>query len=229
MTKNAKIAISVVAAVLIIDQVFKIWIKTHFMLGEEVEVLGSWFRLHFVENNGMAFGMQISGHSWGKLALSIFRLVAVGLIGYYLYKICKRKGGVGLVACVSLILAGAVGNIIDSVFYGVLFSSSVGQVAEFLPADGGYGSWLQGRVVDMLFFPLIDTRWPDWVPFFGGDHLLFFRPVFNIADSAICCGIAALILFQREALSRDLGQNTDQKEVNTAPNVVANNKVEKSE
>lgn len=203
MTRDSKVAIAVIAAVLIIDQVFKVYIKTHFELGEEVKVLGDWFRLHFVENNGMAFGMQLSGDSWGKMALSLFRLGAVCVIAWYLRKICiAGVAKAGYVACVALVLAGAVGNIIDCMFYGVIFDSSWGQVATFMPEDGGYGSFLHGKVVDMLFFPLIDGRYPDWLPFVGGNHFLFFSPVFNIADSAICVGIAALLLFYRDSLSR---------------------------
>lgn len=202
MTRNAKLTILVIAAVLVVDQAFKIWIKTHFTLGEEVNVLGDWFRLHFVENNGMAFGMQLSGESWGKLALSLFRLVAIVLIGYGLVRLCKGEEKRGLVVCVALVWAGAVGNIIDSVFYGVIFNSSWGQVAELFPAEGGYGTLLHGRVVDMLYFPLVEGVWPAWVPFFGGEHFLFFRPVFNIADSAICVGIFLLLVF----FHRDLGE-----------------------
>ncbi len=203
MTKNTKIALGVIAAVLIIDQAFKIYIKTHFELGEEVKVLGDWFRLHFVENNGMAFGMQLSGSSWGKMALSLFRLCAIAVIGWYLVKICRRgESHNGYVACVSLVFAGAVGNIIDSMFYGVVFNSSWGQVATLFPEGGGYGTWLHGRVVDMLFFPLIEGRYPDWMPFVGGDSYLFFRPVFNIADSAICVGIFCLLIFFRGEIAK---------------------------
>lgn len=203
MTRNSKIALGVIFAVLFVDQAFKIYVKTHFELGEEVRVLGDWFRLHFVENNGMAFGMQLSGDSWGKVALSVFRLCAVAVIGYYLVKIC-RKGfeSAGYVACVSLVLAGAVGNIIDSVFYGVIFDSSYGQVATLFPDGGGYGTLLHGKVVDMLFFPLFDGRFPDWMPLCGGNYFLFFSPVFNVADSAICVGIALLLLCHRAAMSR---------------------------
>ncbi|MGN0029336.1 MAG: lipoprotein signal peptidase [Marinilabiliaceae bacterium] len=203
MTRNSKIALGVIFAVLFVDQAFKIYVKTHFELGEEVRVFGDWFRLHFVENNGMAFGMQLSGNSWGKVALSVFRLCAVAVIGYYLVRIC-RKGleSAGYVACVSLVLAGAVGNIIDSVFYGVIFDSSYGQVATLFPEGGGYGNLLHGKVVDMLFFPLFDGRFPDWMPLCGGNYFLFFSPVFNIADSAICVGIALLLLCHRAAMSR---------------------------
>lgn len=211
MTKNAKIALLVVAAVLIIDQVFKIWVKTHFALGDEVNVLGEWFRLHFVENNGMAFGMQLSGDSWGKLVLSLFRIVAIGFIGVGLVKLCRAEGKLGLVVCIALVLAGAVGNIIDSVFYGVIFNSSWGQIATLFPAEGGYGSFLHGRVVDMLYFPLIEGVWPEWVPFWGGQSFLFFRPVFNIADSAICVGMFVLILFFHKDLGDFLAQVMPQK------------------
>lgn len=212
LTKNSKIALIVIAAVLIIDQAFKIYIKTHFELGDEVKVIGDWFRLHFVENNGMAFGMQLSGSSWGKVALSMFRLCAIAVIGWYLVKICRRgTARNGYVACVSLVLAGAVGNIIDSVFYGVVFNSSWGQVATLFPEGGGYGTWLHGRVVDMLFFPLLEGRYPEWMPFVGGDSYLFFRPVFNIADSAICVGIFCLLIFFRGEISNIASDSSEQK------------------
>lgn len=205
MTANAKVSVSVVAAVLVVDQLVKFWVKTHFALGEEVCVFGDWFRLHFVENNGMAFGMQLSGSSWGKLALSVFRIVAICLIGWGLVRLCRGEGRRGLVVCVSLVLAGAVGNIIDSVLYGVIFSSSWGQVAELFPAEGGYGEWLHGRVVDMLYFPLVEGVFPSWLPFVGGEPFLFFRPVFNVADSAICVGIFLMLLFFHKDLNAVLG------------------------
>ncbi len=206
MTRNSKIAIFVTAAVLIVDQVFKIYVKTHFELGEEVKVIGDWFRLHFVENNGMAFGMQLSGDSWGKMALSLFRLCAICAIGWYLVKICRAgHSSCGYVACIALVFAGAVGNIIDSVFYGVIFDSSWGQVATLFPEGGGYGTWLHGKVVDMLFFPLFSGRFPDFLPLCGGNSFLFFSPVFNVADAAICVGIASLILFFRDELSSIAG------------------------
>jgi len=208
MTKNAKIAIGVVAAVLIIDQIIKVWIKTTMHLGEEFSVLGNWFIIHFVENNGMAFGMEMGG-SIGKLLLSVFRIVAVCAIGWYLVKLCKRDGDTMLVTCVALVLAGALGNIVDSVFYGVIFNSSIGQVATLFPSEGGYGSWLHGRVVDMFYFPLIESRFPDWFPLWGGESFVFFRPVFNFADAAISVGIALLLIFQREELSRDLNTTNE--------------------
>ena len=211
MTKNAKIAVGVVAAVLIIDQIIKIWIKTTMHLGEEFNVFGNWFVIHFVENYGMAFGMEMGG-SIGKIFLSIFRIVAVGAIIYYLIKLCKRENtSISYITCISLVLAGAVGNIIDSVFYGVIFDSSIGQVASIFPEDGGYSTWLHGRVVDMFYFPLIESRFPDWMPIWGGETFIFFRPVFNFADAAICVGLAWLLLFHRETLGNDFAEEQSAK------------------
>lgn len=208
MTKNAKIAAGVVAAVLIIDQIIKIWIKTTMCLGEEFNVFGNWFIIHFVENNGMAFGMEMGG-SIGKVLLSVFRILAVGAIIYYLIKKCKEEDTPKtFIICIALVLAGAVGNIFDSVFYGVIFDSSIGQVASLFPADGGYSTWLHGRVVDMFYFPLIEGRFPDWMPIWGGETFIFFRPVFNFADSAISVGMALLLLFHRNTLSADLGDES---------------------
>lgn len=177
-------------------------------LGDEFCVFGSWFRIHFVENNGMAFGMELGGN-WGKILLSTFRVVAVCAIGYYLIKLCRKEGRTLLVLCVSLVLAGAVGNIIDSAFYGVIFDSSVGQIATLFPEGGGYGTWLQGRVVDMFYFPLIESRFPDWLPIWGGESFTFFNPVFNFADAAISVGIILLLLFQRKELSKDFGNDKE--------------------
>ncbi len=177
-------------------------------LGEEFNVIGNWFIIHFVENNGMAFGMEMGG-SIGKLLLSAFRIIAVCAIGWYLAKLCKRQSDTMLVVCIALVLAGALGNIVDSVFYGVIFNSSIGQVASIFPPDGGYGTWLHGRVVDMFYFPLIEGRFPDWLPLWGGESFVFFRPVFNFADAAISVGIALLLLFQRETLSKDLSSSEE--------------------
>lgn len=206
---NSTIATIVIVAVLVIDQVLKILVKTHMMLGEEFCVLGDWFRIHFVENNGMAFGMEFAGE-WGKIILTVFRIIAVSAIGYYLHKICKRTAEpvpTFYVVCIALVLAGAAGNIIDSVFYGVIFDSSIGNVATIFPEGGGYGTWLQGRVVDMFYFPLISGVYPTWFPFCGGEPFLFFRPVFNFADSAITVGIALLLIFHRETLNKDLSKD----------------------
>ena len=169
-------------------------------MGEEVAVLGNWFYLHFTENNGMAFGYEL-GFSYGKLFLSVFRIIAVGAIAWYLVRCIKRKEKSGLIISFSLILAGALGNIIDSAFYGLLFSESTFyQKAVFLPIEGGYSSFLHGKVVDMLYFPIMQGIWPAWVPYFGGSDFLFFRPVFNLADSAITLGVGILIFFQKSLL-----------------------------
>jgi len=193
-----KKALWIVLLVLIVDQVLKIWIKITFYLGESHPVLGHWFYLHFTENEGMAFGMQLSGH-WGKLALSIFRIFAITGIFWWLYKVTRNKAGNLLIICIALILAGAIGNILDSAFYGLLFNeSSFMQLATLFPKGGGYASFLHGKVVDMLYFPIIETHFPHWVPVFGGEEFVFFRPVFNISDSAITTGVLMLIVFQKK-------------------------------
>ncbi len=181
---------------LLADQVSKVLVKTNMTLGESIPVLGDWFIIHFTENYGMAFGMEFSGE-YGKLFLSVFRILAVVLIGWYLHRLVLKKAHKGLITCVSLIFAGAIGNIIDSAFYGMLFNESHGQVAQFLPEEGGYGTFLHGKVVDMLYFPLITGTFPSWVPFWGDQPFVFFRPVFNIADAAITSGVFAIIIFQK--------------------------------
>lgn len=186
----------VILAVLFIDQASKIWIKTNMEIGEEFSVFGDWFIIHFTENNGMAFGLEIAGE-YGKLILSSFRIIAVALIGWYLFSLPKKGASNGLMVSGALIFAGAMGNIIDSVFYGQLFNESYYQVAEFLPKEGGYAPLLYGRVVDMLYFPLYEGFLPEWIPIWGGDYFVFFRPVFNIADSAITIGVISILLFHR--------------------------------
>jgi signal peptidase II len=184
--------------ILIIDQILKIWIKTTMSLGDEIVIFKNWFILHFVENNGMAFGFEFAGEN-GKVFLSIFRILAVIAIGWYLSKLYKTKEiPFGFIASISLILSGALGNIIDSLFYGIIFNHSYGQVATFLPEGGGYSSFLHGKVVDMFYFPLFGGTYPNWIPFIGGNDFLFFRPVFNIADSSISIGIFSILLFYRK-------------------------------
>ncbi len=200
MKKETKgyLAVAIVILVLVIDQLIKVWVKTHMYWHESIHVT-DWFYIYFTENNGMAFGMEI----FGKLFLTLFRIVAVSLIGYYLVKIIKQHLKTGFIICVSLILAGALGNIIDSIFYGVIFSESTHHtLATFMPEGGGYSTWFYGKVVDMFYFPIIDTNWPEWVPFVGGDHFIFFSPIFNFADAAISCGMIALIIFYGKYINR---------------------------
>jgi signal peptidase II len=191
-----KKAILVVSLVLIADQILKFWIKTTMQLGEEINVFGNWFIIHFTENYGMAFGLEFGGEA-GKIILTVVRILACGGIGWYIYYLVRKKVHQGLVISMSFILAGALGNIIDSVFYGVIFSDSLFQVAEFMPASGGYAGFWHGRVVDMFYFPIIEGQFPQWFPFWAGEPFLFFRPVFNIADASITTGVALIVIFQK--------------------------------
>jgi signal peptidase II len=194
--KKSTIAIIVVFLILFFDQALKIWIKTHMVLGDEFKIT-DWFIIHFTENYGMAFGMEFGG-SIGKLILSIFRLVAIAAIIWYIIKLAKEKASTGLIISVSMILAGAIGNILDSAFYGMIFNESYYQIAQFLPPGGGYSSFLHGKVVDMLYFPLINGHFPQWVPVWGGEDFEFFRPVFNLADSSITVGVGIILIFQKK-------------------------------
>ncbi len=208
MKNKSILAVSLILAILIIDQAVKIYVKTHFLLGEEVKIFGFERALiHFVENPGMAFGMEFGG-DYGKLALSLFRIVAVSFLVYYIRVLIKSNYSMGLVASFSLILAGAMGNIIDSAFYGMIFSASVpefhgGDLAKIFPPEGGYASFLHGKVVDMFYFPLLEGIYPAWIPILGGEPFQFFRPVFNVADAAITTGVASLILFQRSYFTEE--------------------------
>ena len=190
-------SILLILLILFIDQAFKIWIKTTMIIGEEKSVFGDWFVLHFIENNGMAFGMELGGKT-GKLFLILFRLFAIIGIGWYISHLIKHKVPSGLVLAISAIMAGAIGNLIDSAFYGMIFSESYFQPATFLPEGGGYSSLFHGRVVDMLYFPVLKGSWPEWSPFRPGQSFIFFRPVFNLADSAVTVGVFIIIIFQKK-------------------------------
>lgn len=209
---KGRIALLVIFGVLIIDQLIKVAVKTNMYWHQSENVfkwvydkLGidaappTWFYIFFTENNGMAFGLEIID----KLFLTTFRIVAVCAIGWFLYKFVKKGMKTGFIVCVAMILAGALGNIIDCVFYGVLFNESTSsQIATFMPAEGGYAPWLYGRVVDMFYFPIIDTHWPEWMPFVAGERFIFFSPIFNFADASISCGIIALLLFYGRYLNK---------------------------
>jgi signal peptidase II len=199
---SGKKAILLILLILVADQTLKLWVKTHMLIGEDIHLFGNWGMLHFIENNGMAFGMEMGGKP-GKLILSVFRIIAIFGIAWFLNSIISKKAYIGLILAVSAILAGALGNIIDSAFYGMIFSESYHQPAAMFPPGGGYSSFLHGRVVDMLYFPVINTQWPEWSPFRPGESFIFFRPVFNIADSAITCGVFAILIFQKK-MFRDL-------------------------
>ncbi len=203
-----KKSLLIIFLILFIDQAIKIWIKTNMYIGQEYNILGNWFIIHFTENEGMAFGMKFGG-GYGKLLLSLFRILAVGAIGWYLYKLIKENTDKLYIICMSLIFAGAIGNIIDSAFYGLIFSESYFDVAQFLPSGGGYGSFLHGKVVDMLYFPVINGHYPDWFPFWGGQEFQFFRPVFNIADSSISIGVVLLIIFQKRFFKKTEDKKAD--------------------
>ena len=187
----------IVIAVLVIDQIIKIWVKTNMYWHESIKIT-DWFYIYFTENNGMAFGMEI----FNKFFLTGFRIMAAIAIAYLLVQYVKKNYKTGFLVCVSLILAGAIGNIIDCVFYGEIFSESTNSLlATFVPIGEGYSEWFYGKVVDMFYFPIIDAYWPTWMPLVGGEHFIFFSPIFNFADAAISCGIIALILFYGKYLS----------------------------
>ncbi|MBD3862887.1 lipoprotein signal peptidase [Olleya marilimosa] len=204
---NLKKATALIFVILLIDQISKIYVKTHFVLGEDITVF-NWFKIYFIENSGMAWGTKLSDilpfmtDRTAKLSLTVFRIFAIIGIGYWLVKTIKKQDSKTLILALIFIFAGALGNILDSVFYGVMFEDSVSQVASFLPAQG-YDSLLHGKVVDMLYFPLWKGYLPEWIPLIGGDYFTFFEPVFNIADVAISIGFGILIFFNRKAFPKN--------------------------
>ncbi len=193
------LAAGIMLAVIILDQVLKIYVKTHFYLGESYEIF-PWFQIAFIQNNGMAFGWELGS----KLLLTLLRIVTVAFLLYYVCKICSRpEARTGYIVCLALIIAGAAGNIIDCMFYGLIFNNPMPpEVAQLFPPEGGYGEFLRGKVVDMLYFPLVSWTWPAWVPVVGGEYFLFFSPVFNLADSAISVGLIVLLIFYSSQISQ---------------------------
>lgn len=189
-----KKSLIIVIAILLIDQIVKVWVKLNFTIGEEVDLIGDWCKLHFIENEGMAFGMSFGGVA-GKYVLTFLRIIASFLIGWYLLKLIKKGENKLAVYSFTLIFAGAVGNIIDSMFYGLLFSESTFfSASQFLPEGGGYAPMFLGKVVDMFYFPIIDTTLPQWIPFFGGNDFRFFNAIFNISDVSITIGVVILLI-----------------------------------
>lgn len=221
------LATLVVVLILLVDQILKFWIKTHMTLGEEIPVMGDWFVLHFTENDGMAFGLKLGGVT-GKFVLTFFRILAVVAITYYLISQIIKGISTVLVVLIACILAGAIGNILDSVFYGRFFTESTFLTeAVWAPETGGYSGWFRGKVVDMLYFPIIETHYPEWVPKFGGRTFIFFRPVFNIADAAISIGVFSILLFQRHAFMPEKTASSD-NEVTSSDDPEAQSEVQES-
>jgi len=202
--RRSSTVIFVILIIVILDQWLKYHIKTTYSIGSGFDMFGlSWAKIHFIENEGMAFGLTFGGEM-GKLALSLFRLIMVSFLGYMIIQLIRAKESIGLLICFALIIAGALGNIIDSALYGVIFSESdIGRVAELFPEEGGYGKFLHGKVVDMLYFPMINTNFPEWFPIWGGERFQFFRPVFNIADASISTGVISILVFHRKFFQKE--------------------------
>ena len=210
--KNQYILVfTLIGAILIIDQFVKIMVKTHMHIGEEIPLIGNWALLHFTENEGFAFGMHIGGNL-GKIMLSLFRIIASGAILWYLLRHIKKGIRTSLAVCISLIFVGALGNVIDSCFYGLIFNESYYNVAQLFPPEGGYAPFLQGRVVDMFYFPIINTTWPNWMPIWGGQRFLFFNAIFNVADAAITVGAFWLIIDIYIVSRKKKSENKDNSE-----------------
>ena len=226
--KRTTLIFFTIIVVLIIDQWLKVHIKLTYPIGEGFKMFGQdWARIHFVENKGMAFGLEMGGAA-GKYALSIFRILMVGLLGYIIKGLVEAKESKWLIVCFSLIIAGAIGNIIDSMVYGLIFSASSfhGPVAQFMPESGGYAPFLQGKVVDMFHFPMVTTTWPEWVPKWGGSSFEFFRPVFNVADAAISVGVIAILLFHRRFFTKPEDVKIQSETTSTATSNVGSSEEE---
>lgn len=219
LLKHMRMPMAIVLLILLADQALKIWVKTHMQIGESIPMLGDWFKIYFVENEGMAFGMAFGGEV-GKIILTLFRIVASVGITWAIFYLVQNKARKLTIISISLILAGALGNIIDSCFYGLIFNDSYYQVAEFMPESGGYAPFFQGRVVDMFYFPIIDTILPNWLPLVGGKHFTFFDAIFNIADCAITIGVAILLIdqiaFEKSNKTTDDNNSSTQTQTSSA-------------
>ena len=232
MQSITKKSILIIILILICDQTLKIWVKTHMTLGESIPIINNFFFIKFIENPGMAFGIDIPG-AFGKLSLTLFRILAAIGIGFYLRSLIIHKAHSGLIICLSLVMAGAIGNIIDSTFYGLIFTESNYFAPSLIfPEGGGYASLLHGKVVDMLYFHVLEGTYPNWLPFIGGNEFVFFRPIFNIADSSISCGVIAILIFQKRFFTglRESSDTDPQSEQNTeSPSSVEETEIKLSE
>ena len=206
---KGRLAALIIVAILLVDQAIKIWVKTSMTLHESIHIT-DWFYITFIENMGMAFGMQLGS----KIVLSLFRVIAIGVLGYYIRNQVRQNAHTGYIVCLAMVLAGAAGNLIDCMFYGQIFNeSSPYYLSYFVPFGSGYAPFLMGKVVDMFYFPLIETEWPTWMPFVGGEHFVFFSPVFNFADACISVSVVWLLLFYREEISKISVKKEEEKSV----------------
>ena len=206
---KGRLAALIIVAILLVDQAIKIWVKTSMTLHESIHIT-DWFYITFIENMGMAFGMQLGS----KIVLSLFRVIAIGVLGYYIRNQVRQNAHTGYIVCLAMVLAGAAGNLIDCMFYGLIFNeSSPYYLSYFVPFGSGYAPFLMGKVVDMFYFPLIETEWPTWMPFVGGEHFVFFSPVFNFADACISVSVVWLLLFYREEISKFSVKKEEEKSV----------------